>query len=282
MSNTMEQTTATQTATAVEAKPEVKDVTKMDSATLEKVQEPALKEETPATQTQKTEQKTETPKPEPSEKEKQLEEALAKAQKQVTDKEHYIRTLQSQTMQQANVITDLKQKAQNLRTQANENFYVNPAESTRMVYQAERAEEEARGIEFRQQYDANRIAIAQFAPDYESLVPEIVEIITEKGYPKHLIDRFKADPYAEPVHVAVPFAEAAKMRKDAKEAREKLKAAQKGPEEIAKKIAETAQHNPGITASSGNATSQAAQDITPAAIRKMTRAQLDEYLAKTQ
>lgn len=271
----IQQTTATEAASP--------EVTAMDKETLVKAaQEP--EKETPAAQTEVKEVKTDTPAvstaQEPSEVAK-VQQELEKLKKQVVDKDTYIRNRESIIGQQNQHINQLKQQAETLRTQANEKFYDNPAESTRMVYQAERAEEQAQQIEHRQQYEANRQAITQFVPDYQDLVGDIAEIITERGYPPHLIERFKSSPWDEPVHVAVPFAEAARARKLARELQGKIKNLDKKPEEVAMKIAKAASQTPGITAANGGSGSET-PNVTITDIRKMSRSQLKEYLTKTQ
>lgn len=271
MNETLQQTTATEAAA-----PSAATVTTMDKETLSKaVQEPS--KETPVASAAV---KTETPTQEPSEVEK-VKQELEKLKKQVVDKDTYIRNRESIIGQQNQQINQLKQQAENLRKQANETFYENPAKSTQMVYQAERAEEEARNIEFNQQYESNRQAINQFAPDYQELIGDIAEIITERGYPPHLIERFKQRPWDEPVHVAVPFAEAARARKTARDLQSKIQNLDKKPEEIARNIARAASQNPGITASNGSSGTESST-ITQSDIRKMSRDQLKAYLAKTQ
>lgn len=262
---TPEQEASTTTASQEELGKILEQTSEAETQTPEKAETTTQKDETKG-------------KPLSEEEIKAIQEENARLSKQVQDKENYIRNRESiiqsqnQLMRDAGLLTD---KAKALRSQAEQT--ANPAEVAEMVFQAQKAEDQAAQMQARHAFESNKAAILSRVPDYDSLIPDIVEVCKEENYDPSLIEAFKNAPYNEPVHFVIAFANAARQKKRLRELEEQNKNLKRSPEEITKKIAQAASSGPGITASSGSAGAEKLQ-VTSRDIPRLSKAQLEEIL----
>jgi len=181
-----------------------------------------------------------------------------KVKKRVLDKETFIQ-------KQAREIGDLRkareqftQEIEQLKTIRNEAWNIDPDKAQRAAFAIAQREGSINQINAIESSEMNRQVVTQFQPDFDTVLPDIVQLVIEDGNDMADVEKFRVNPFAENPAVLVNLAKRAMDRKaiTAKDAeitalKERIAKLEGKPAEVVKNIQKAMTQQKTITASSG-------------------------------
>lgn len=248
----------------VEAKEEVKDVPKTE--------EPAEKKES----TKKEEPSATVP-----------DEQMSISKSEWEKVQNKLKGQESLLGRQSNEIGTLRAAnrthMEKLRAELDENPLDDPINISRKVDEFKQAEQYDNDLNLQETAIRNKETVMRFAPDIEKSMDGIIEILTEDGIRKDVIEQFKMNPYAENPSTLINLAKRVELKRESESLRLENENLKKGKVEAEKnvldKVTAAMKDNKTLTANSGQA-NNARPAISEKQIATMSDEEIKNFLAQ--
>lgn len=207
-----------------------------------------------------------------------------KIQQQLKDKELFI---QRRNTEIGDLRKQLEAKRQTLENELETFDQFDPRGIAQREIQLAQTTQQLADLQVKEVIETNRVVLKDRYPNFQELVDDMSEIATGDlkglGYDdttiSQLLSGFKANPYAEQTGTLLNLADRARLNRENRELKSKLKDLEKQPEEVLKKVEKAFNTRPTVTASAGQA-SASKQVVASDQISILSDAELEEMIKK--
>lgn len=219
------------------------------------------------------------------------DEKLAKLEKRLADKEAFLAKQDAEIAEKSQKIGELRklvpEPKKELHQVTSDNFFEDPVASVEKISENAKIrlenEQKARSDALMEVITRNKADVSKFAPDYESNIETISEILKEDGFNEEGIKAFKANPYTYNVVIAHNLNRAAKLTTEIRALRAENAQLKGNPKKILDKVESITRQKPKITSQSGSHEVSEGVDIdaiSDSQLKNMTDEQIDNILKK--
>lgn len=208
-----------------------------------------------------------------------LKEQVRVLSKRVEDKERFI---QNRNQEIGDLRKRLRAEAQALREEIPDLMIEDPVAGVERVLQARDREEQAARMEATEIFEANKVAVSEFCPNFEDRIDEVAAIAKSDGVPPEMIRAFRNNPYATSpklIRMLLSRADGAKEQESLRAALAKEKAER---ESVASRIAKAAAQTrvTGKTPAAPGGEGGRFKDLRETDIGELSDAELDAFLSQ--
>lgn len=209
-----------------------------------------------------------------------------KLKKRIDDKDAHIKNIEQDNFKlrekKRERVTELEDKVKTLEAELEEAWVVGGTEAAAALKKVEGAKTELSAAKTEEVQAGNKSVIDKFAPNYESLISDMTEMLKSDGAEDRIVEQFAKTPYMLDPGTAVNLAKRVELSKDLiksndriVELEKEIETLKKKPGKILDEIEKNTNKGKKMTGSTGGGKVDG-HDIIPTSIYSMTSEQLRE------